>query len=233
MEPIVVTPPLSGEWNAVNTPGDKVPSHDTYEWGMAYAYDFCRLVSRNGSTSWHGKSTLQYLLGQVRLSDTFGWGEPVFAPIDGVVREAVSSIRERDRLHIASDMGLAIWNSLFFSYARGRPSQLGGNYLIIEGENCCAFLAHARTGSIKPGVGDAVRAGEQVAAVGHSGNSTAPHLHFQLMDRVDIRSAAGLPCCFSEYERRINDSWQKVECGIPDSKHTIRFGPSRIHGCGQ
>ncbi|MGV6816398.1 MAG: hypothetical protein ACWA44_03895 [Thiotrichales bacterium] len=100
MEPIVVSPPLRGEWNALNTPGDMVPSHGTYEWGMAYAYDFFRLQKKNGDAAWHKKSALKYFLGQVKLSDTFGWGEPVYAPIDGVIREVVSSIPERNRLHI-------------------------------------------------------------------------------------------------------------------------------------
>ncbi|MGV6858210.1 MAG: M23 family metallopeptidase [bacterium] len=223
MEPIVVSPPLKGEWNALNTPGDKVPSHGTHEWGMAYAYDFFRIEKINGVAAWHRKSTSRYLLGQVKLSDTFGWGEPIYSPIEGVVREVVSSIHERNRLHVVSDLGLAFLNGLIFSFKRGKPYQLGGNYLIIEGKSCCAFIAHAKTGSIHHEVGDRIRAGDQIAEVGHSGNSTVPHLHFQLMDRVDIRSAKGLPCSFSSYEVSINDVWEKVVRGVPGSKHTIRF----------
>lgn len=79
-------------------------------------------------------------------------------------------------------------------------------------------VAHTKTGSIKHNVGDTDRAGDYIAAVGHSGNSSVPHLHFQLMNRVDIKSAKGLPCCFSSHETNINDLWEKVECGIPGSK---------------
>lgn len=223
MEPIVVLPPLRGEWNVLNSPGDKVPSHGTDEWGMSYAYDFFRVEKRHGKTAWHRKSALQYLLGQVTLADTFGWGEPIYAPIDGVIRELVCSVKERNRLHILTDMGLALFNGLFFSYRRGKPSQLGGNYLIIEGENCCAFIAHAKLDSIKHRVGDRVSAGDCLAAVGHSGNSTIPHLHFQLMDRFDLKSAKGLPCCFASYETHIDGQWHKVESGVPSSEYTIRF----------
>jgi len=223
MQAIVVSPPLRGEWNVFNTPGDKVPSHATHEWGMTYAFDFARLGTKNGAKTWHKKSSIAYLLGQVKLSDTFGWGEPVYAPIDGVVRQVIASVPERQRLHIVTDLGLALWRGWFFSYARGKPEQLGGNSLIIEGEQGCAFLAHVRRGSIQHRVGDTVRAGEVVAAVGHSGNSTIPHLHFQMMDRVDLKSARGLPCCFANYAVNINDQWQKVECGIPTSQYTLRF----------
>ena len=225
MEPIIVSPPLRGEWNVLNTPGDKVPSHGTSEWGMEYAYDFIRLVKgRNGTLTWHKKTHSKYFLGQVKLSDSFSWSEPIYSPIDGVVREVVSFINERIRLHIISDVGLALYNSVFFSYKRGATSKLCGNYLIIEGANCCALIAHAKTDSIQLSVGDSVSAGDLIAEIGHSGNSTAPHLHFQLMDRVDIKSAKGLPCCFSNYDINTENGWEKVEHGVPCGKYTIRFG---------
>lgn len=170
MKPIVVEPPLRGEWKVLNTPGDKIPSHGTYEWGMAYAYDFVRLKN----SRWHDKTNATYLLGQVKLSDTFAWGEPIYSPISGVIREVVSSIPERGRLHLISDMGLALFNSLFFSYKRGKPHQLCGNYLIIKGDKYCVLIAHLKKGSIKHKVGDYVSAGDHIAEVGHSGNSTLP-----------------------------------------------------------
>ncbi|HFU75954.1 MAG TPA: hypothetical protein ENK66_06880 [Arcobacter sp.] len=107
MEPIIVSPPLRGKWNAITTPGDKVPSHNTHEWGMSYAYDFIRFKKKNGATVWHRKSHWKYLLAQVRLSDTFALGEPIYSPIDGIIREVESSIKERNPLHMISDIGLA------------------------------------------------------------------------------------------------------------------------------
>lgn len=60
--------------------------------------------------------------------------------------------------------------------------------------------------------------------VGHSGNSFAPHLHFQFMDSSDIATANGLPCAFEEYELFKGNTWVKVTNGIPTNRDRIKFG---------
>src|SRR5918995_76764 len=61
-----------------------------------------------------------------------------------------------------------------------------------------AALAHLRRGSPRVRPGDWVAAGQQLAACGNSGNSTEPHLHFQLMDHPSVLLAAGLPLRFGQ-----------------------------------
>lgn len=56
-----------------------------------------------------------------------------------------------------------------------------------------AVLAHLRRGSLQVAVGERVVAGQQLAECGNSGNSSDPHVHFQLMDGPDIPTAHGLP----------------------------------------
>jgi murein DD-endopeptidase MepM/ murein hydrolase activator NlpD len=77
--------------------------------------------------------------------------------------------------------------------------------------------------SIKVKKGNEIKPGDLIGNVGHSGNSTAPHLHFQLMDNPDPITAKGIPCCFEEYELFHNGSWIKVEHGIPKNKDRIRL----------
>ena len=48
--------------------------------------------------------------------------------------------------------------------------------------------------------GDRVAAGQQLAACGNSGNTTEPHLHFQLMDHPSVLLAAGLPLRVARYQ---------------------------------
>jgi murein DD-endopeptidase MepM/ murein hydrolase activator NlpD len=98
---------------------------------------------------------------------------------------------------------------------------MAGNHIIIETAHGYALIAHAQTGSILVSAGAAVTAGQHLANVGHSGNSTAPHLHFHLMDHLDPRKAQGLPCCFRQYEVLRGGAWEPVHHGIP--KHTDRI----------
>jgi murein DD-endopeptidase MepM/ murein hydrolase activator NlpD len=48
-------------------------------------------------------------------------------------------------------------------------------------------------GSIPVHKGESVKAGQVIGLVGNTGNSVAPHLHFQVMDRPSSLASNGLP----------------------------------------
>jgi murein DD-endopeptidase MepM/ murein hydrolase activator NlpD len=73
--------------------------------------------------------------------------------------------------------------------------------------------------------GQGVRVGEVIGRVGHTGNSTAPHLHFQLMDSADPLRATGVPCAIAEYLVQRDGEWERVEGGIPARGERIRSVP--------
>ena len=72
-----------------------------------------------------------------------------------------------------------------------------GNHVIQDiGGGRWVLYAHLSPGSVAVRVGDTLRPGQQIGRVGNSGSSTAPHLHFQVMDRPLALNAVGLPFVF-------------------------------------
>lgn len=220
--PVVVDFPLRGEWTAPNTPGTKVPSHGTDMLGQRYAFDFVRTDPSARGMRFYSGSQLHYLFCGARLRDCPGWGQPIHAPSGGTVVRAEDGWPERNPVHLARDLAVVLRHALTFDLARTDLRSLVGNYIIVETASGYAFFAHAQQGSIAVSVGDRVETGQTLAKVGHSGNSTAPHLHFHLMDGLDLRTAQGIPCCFREYDVLREGSWQRVEEGIPTATERIR-----------
>jgi hypothetical protein len=223
LNPIIVDFPLRGEWFAPNTPGTKVPSHGTDLLGVRYAYDFIGLDPKSSSMRFFRPGLLQYLLFGVRLQDFFGWGQPIFSSAAGTVIRAEDGWPERNPVHPVRDFLIRVKNARTFNSKQTKDYRiLSGNFVIIETSDGYAVYAHAQTGSIIVAPGDKVTAGQKLANVGHSGNSTAPHLHFQLMDHADPWQAQGIACCFREYEVFQDGAWQLVQNRIPRATDRIR-----------
>jgi murein DD-endopeptidase MepM/ murein hydrolase activator NlpD len=168
-------------------------------------------------------NSLRYLVLGVPLQRCYGWGQPIYSPSDGTVVVAEDGWLERDPVHLLRDLATLLRHAYTFDVKKTtdfRP--LAGNHIILETASGYALLAHAQTGSIRVSRGARVVIGEHLADVGHSGNSTAPHLHFHLMDHLDPRAANGIPCCFREYEVLREGEWQVVNNGIPTHKDRIR-----------
>ncbi|KPK40093.1 MAG: peptidase M23 [Gammaproteobacteria bacterium SG8_47] len=222
--PIVVDFPLRGEWIAPNTPGHKTPSHGTDQLGQRYVFDFMRIDwSQPSGYKFFGQSMSSYFTRGVRLDRCFGYRQPIYAPFSGEIVEAEDGTTERDPVHFLRDMFAVYKNAVLLSAKRNhdlRPAL--GNYIVMKGDQACALFAHAHRGSIRVKAGENVSCGQQLAEVGHSGNSTAPHLHFHLMDSPQILSAEGLPCCFRHYELFERGSWSAVRNGIPGNRDRIR-----------
>ncbi|HZW04988.1 MAG TPA: M23 family metallopeptidase [Anaerolineaceae bacterium] len=221
--PVVVDFPLRGEWIAPNTPGTKVPSHGTNLFGVRYAIDFVGVDPDSRSNRFYRSSPLQYLVAGVRLQDCYGWGRPIFSATASTVIRAEDGMPERDPVHPLRDVSLRLLNARNASSDPGMDFRtLSGNYVMVETSEGYAVYAHAQTGSIIVSPGDRVVPGQHLANVGHSGNSTAPHLHFQLMDHPDPQRAQGILCSFREYEVFQDGAWRLVQNGIPRATDRIR-----------
>lgn len=118
----------------------------------SYAVDFLRL-GENGRTHTGGTGA--------PLTDYAGFGWPVLAPADGRIVEVTDG------------------------YADNPPGTNGdqANQLVIDiGGGLFVAMAHLQQGSVSVRVGDLVRQGQPIAAVGNNGHSNEPHLHLQVQD---------------------------------------------------
>jgi len=77
-----------------------------------------------------------------------------------------------------------------------------GNIVILYiGNGTYVLYAHLIPGSNDHlEVGDLVKKGEKVGLLGNTGQSGAPHLHFQVMDGNSIAQAEGLPFVFEQFD---------------------------------
>lgn len=167
--------PEEGEWYVFNGGPDERTSHSWDLVAQRYAYDF--VVVDGSLRRWRGGTEGR------QLEDYLCHGEPVLAPADGVIVALEDGVRDAPRPGTG-------WLDPFARH-------IAGNHVTIEhAEGEYSFLAHLAPGSVPVKVGERVTRGREVGRCGNSGNSTEPHLHFQVQDRPDFFEAAGLPVSF-------------------------------------
>jgi hypothetical protein len=225
-KPINVQFPLRGEWLAPTTPGTKIPSHGSNKFGTRYAYDFVQVAwHKTGRPAYRG-GLLKYLTLGIPICDYYCWGQPIYAPGNGVVVESADGYPEREQTNLFGDLRRAHWAAKQFDPRTDDVRSVAGNFVVLKlAEDIYAALCHLQTGSIQVTVGQTVKVGEVLGRVGHSGNSFAPHLHFQLMDSSDIAVAQGLPCAFSHYEVYREGVWLGETAGVPTRDDRLRSTP--------
>ena len=113
------------------------------------------------------------------------YGQPVFAVADGEVVAARNHLHDQPPGALPQNLPL---------------DEVDGNFAIIKlRDGVYALYAHMAPDSVMVGTGALVHRGQQIGKVGNTGNTQAPHLHFQLMDRADALAANGLPYVFERY----------------------------------
>lgn len=97
------------------------------------------------------------------------YDSPIVAPANGVVEEIVDGIPDS----IPGEMNTV------------HPE---GNYIVIKhGPKEYSLIAHIKPHSFKIEKGDELLRGQHIANVGNSGNSSEPHIHFQVMNDKNLQ----------------------------------------------
>jgi len=187
--PVAVSPPVRGRWTALNSPASKKPSHGTHGHGQTFAVDLV-FEAEPGSRPGFGSGP-----GFRPPADFPAFGRPLYAPADATVVRVHT--RARDHRSRSS------WTAYAYLVAEGMVRELAGsrfllgNHIVLDlGGGVYAVLAHLRRNSATVRPGERVSAGRQIGECGNSGNSSEPHVHFQLMDSPYPAVAAGLPFTF-------------------------------------
>lgn len=117
--------------------------------------------------------------------DTASWleflkSQEIYAPCDGEIIKAEDGYIERPIVNLFSDWSVALKNVYTFNPEKDDIQTVAGNHIIMKcADHVYAAFAHLQTGSVTVSAGQTVKKGDVLGNVGHSGNSTAPHLHFQ------------------------------------------------------
>ena len=82
----------------------------------------------------------------------------------------------------------------------GQAARVAGNTVVIaHGYDEFSFMGHLKAGSVQVQVGQMVKRGHRIAAVGNSGHSPGPHLHYHLQNGPNLFVDRGLPVLFSDF----------------------------------
>lgn len=179
--------PVKGVWYMRSIPN--ITSHHRWNTQTEFAVDFFKMGDNGLPWKTDGRSA----------ADFYAFGEPVFAAADGVVVDAESrSVQDYDvRLQRqgesdeAYDARLTKYN---LELLKSGAKALLGNFVVIEhaGGEFTSY-DHLKTGSVSVKKGDRVVAGQQIAAIGDTGDTNIVHLHFQVSDGPDPLQARSIP----------------------------------------
>lgn len=184
--------------------------HTPHRWAAVeeFAYDILALADK-GST-YRGKGT--------KLSDYAAFGKPIRAVASGKVVAArdgtpdnsamLKRLGETDEAYLAR-----LQEAQMVLLAKGMEAVLGNHVVIDHGNGEFSMYAHLKEGSVRVKAGDMLTAGSTIGALGSSGNSTEPHLHFQMCDGPDISTCRTIPANFTRYRLPLELAVRSIQSG--------------------
>ena len=175
-----IGPPLAGKgWIAVNGccgvggvhRATGLPVNGRIYFAQRFAIDWMRLDEAGRLV--HGDPS--------RVNSYTSYGADIMAVADGTVVETLNTLDDQTPGKLPDPKTITLGN-------------VDGNHIILDlGNSVFAFYAHMQKNSIRVAQGDKVKRGQVLGKLGNTGNTSAPHLHFQLMDGPSALGSNGIP----------------------------------------
>jgi murein DD-endopeptidase MepM/ murein hydrolase activator NlpD len=198
--------PLAGAWYVASGPS----FHTQHRWAIPeeFGLDLLKLDA-NGKTH-RGDGT--------KFTDYHAYGATIVAPAAGKVVMAITTEGEDPKaMRQKNETQEAYFERLLSDQAAriagGTPAIIGNGVMIDHGNGEFSMLAHLKPGSVKVAVDDTVTKGQVIGALGSSGNSSEPHLHYQLCDKPDPLLCTGIPLAFSNIDIPLTDLPRPIQSG--------------------
>jgi murein DD-endopeptidase MepM/ murein hydrolase activator NlpD len=184
--------------------------HGTHRWGIPeeFALDIVKVGADGRSFRTKGASN----------EDFHAYGAEVVAAAPGTVAAVISGAKELPPLlrqpgESMQDYYGRISAQQVKNMADGDKGSVGESVILDHGQSEYSIYAHLQPGSIAVKPGDQVTAGQGIGRLGTSGNSTEPHLHFQVCDRPSALSCAGVVPTFEGIEVLNADGPRPLQTG--------------------
>jgi murein DD-endopeptidase MepM/ murein hydrolase activator NlpD len=198
--------PLRGVWYA----GSGASFHTDHRWAVPeeFALDIAKI----------GESGLTHKGHGTRFDDYYAYGADVLAAaagrVNGIANDRPEDPSAMQRPNETQEAYFArLQKEQAERLAKGLTA-IAGNYVMIDhGKNEYSLYAHLQPGSLRVHVGDQVKAGDVIGKLGSSGNSTEPHLHFQICDKPNPLMCEGIPMNFSNVTIQWADLPRPIQSG--------------------
>jgi len=198
--------PLRGVWFV----GNGASFHTPHRWAIPeeFALDIAKL----------GDNGLTHKGDGTKFEHYFAYDADVLAAADGRVVSTANDQKEDQNAMQRPDETADAYSARLQKEQGERLAKgaigLTGNYVLIDhGKNEYSMYAHLQPGSVRVHAGDQVKAGTIIGKLGSSGNSTEPHLHFQVCDKPELLMCAGVPVNFSNVSVEWADAPRPIQTG--------------------
>jgi len=204
-------PPLTGgDWFPTNNAGE-----DAHHRVGLLAVDGVACLSRRYAIDWKRKRGGAWFDGdEADVRAYHAYGQAVVAVADATVVVSTDGFPDNSPPN-AQGFTPALALAL---------NSVGGNVVTIDlGNGLFASYAHLQPGSVKVRAGDRVRRGQPLGAIGNSGDSRWPHLHFQVTDGQSLLGSEGVPYVIDSYKEVVDNRTAHRRDEMPMREASIDF----------